>query len=140
VTCGHPIFTGFYQACGKVADTFKFGKQILPTGIGRMGRNPAKTLRQTERDAILGALAAGVVPAAGLLRIQVGRQEEIATLLRDMNHIADAGASVKFVIGERGAGKTFFASIVRLIALERKTLLERIPFVHGAPRAPTEIN
>jgi hypothetical protein len=85
-----------------------------------MGKTAAKTLPQTERDAILRALAAGVVPSAGLLRIQVGRQEEIATLLHDLNHISNAGASVKFVTGERGAGKTFFASIVRLIALERK--------------------
>jgi hypothetical protein len=84
----------------------------------RMG-NAAKTIRPIERDTIIRALSAGVVPSAGLLHIQVGRQEEITTLLRDINHVADAGATVRFVIGERGSGTTFFKSIVRLIALER---------------------
>ncbi|MBR1146134.1 ATP-binding protein [Bradyrhizobium sp. AUGA SZCCT0431] len=80
----------------------------------------AKTIRPRERDTIIQALSAGVVPRVGLAHIQVGRAGEIAAMLRDIDRIADAGAAVRFVIGEYGAGKTFFASIVRLIALERK--------------------
>ena len=41
-------------------------------------------------------------------------------MLRDVDRIADGGAAVRFVIGEYGAGKTFFANLIRLIALERK--------------------
>lgn len=80
----------------------------------------AKTIRPRERDTIIQALSAGVVPRLGLAHIQVGRAGEIAALLRDIDRIADSGAAVRFVIGEYGAGKTFFANIVRLIALERK--------------------
>jgi hypothetical protein len=80
----------------------------------------AKTIRPKERDTIIQALTAGVVPRLGLAHIQVGRAAEIAALLRDIDRIADSGTAVRFVIGEYGAGKTFFASIVRLIALERK--------------------
>lgn len=80
----------------------------------------AKTIRPKERDTIIQALSAGVVPRVGLAHIQVGRAAEIAAMLRDIDRIADLGAAVRFVIGEYGAGKTFFASIVRLIALERK--------------------
>jgi hypothetical protein len=81
---------------------------------------PAKSIRPKERDTIIQALTAGVVPRVGLAHIQVGRAGEIAAMLRDIDRIADAGSAVRFIIGEYGAGKTFFASIVRLIALERK--------------------
>ena len=79
-----------------------------------------KTIRPKERDTIIQALTAGVVPRLGLAHIQVGRAKELAAMLHDIDRIADAGAAIRFVIGEYGAGKTFFASIVRLIALERK--------------------
>lgn len=77
-------------------------------------------IRPRDRDAILQALAAGVVPRAGLRHIQVGRAAEIGALVRDIDRIADGGAAIRFVIGEYGAGKTFFLNLVRLIALERK--------------------
>lgn len=77
-------------------------------------------IRPRDRDAILQALAAGVVPRAGLRHIQVGRAAEIGALVRDIDRIADGGAAIRFVIGEYGAGKTFFLNLIRLIALERK--------------------
>ncbi|MGY4219384.1 hypothetical protein ACVMFB_005883 [Bradyrhizobium sp. USDA 4522] len=79
-----------------------------------------KTIKPKERDTIIQALSAGVVPRVGLAHIQVGRAAEIGALLRDVDRIADGGASVRFVIGDYGAGKTFFANLIRLIALERK--------------------
>lgn len=66
------------------------------------------------------ALSAGVVPRVGLRYIQVGRSREVEALVRDIDRIADAGSAVRFVIGEYGAGKTFFLNLVRLIALERR--------------------
>jgi P-loop Domain of unknown function (DUF2791) len=81
---------------------------------------PSKAIKARDRDTIIQALAAGVVPRVGLTYIQVGRAAEIAALLRDIDRVADAGSTVRFIIGEYGAGKTFFANLVRLIALERK--------------------
>ncbi|UAJ12657.1 ATP-binding protein [Polymorphobacter megasporae] len=77
-------------------------------------------IRRKDRDLILQALSAGVVPRAGLRYIQVGRSREVEALVRDIDRIADGGSSMRFLIGEYGAGKTFFLNLVRLIALERK--------------------
>ena len=77
-------------------------------------------VKPRERDTIVQALAAGVVPRVGLQHIQVGRAIEVGALVKDIDRIADGGSSVRFIIGEYGAGKTFFLSLVRLIALERR--------------------
>ena len=77
-------------------------------------------IRNRDRDTIIQALAAGVVPRNGLRHIQVGRASEVGALLRDIDRISDEGAAIRFIIGEYGAGKTFFLNLVRLIALERK--------------------
>ncbi len=77
-------------------------------------------IKPRERDTIIQALAAGVVPKIGLPHIQVGRAAEIGALVRDIDRVADGGSAVRFIIGEYGAGKTFFGNLVRLIALERK--------------------
>lgn len=77
-------------------------------------------LKPRDRDAILQALAAGVVPRTGLPHIQVGRAREVTALVHDIDRIADQGSALRFVIGEYGAGKTFFLNLVRLIALERR--------------------
>jgi hypothetical protein len=77
-------------------------------------------IRPRERDAVLQSLRAGVVPRIGLQHIQVGRKEEVAALLRDLERIEQGSATVRFVIGRFGAGKTFFLNLVRAIALERR--------------------
>ena len=79
----------------------------------------AERIRPRDRDAILQSLAAGVVPRRGQQHIQVGRAEEIRALLRDVERVADGGSAVRFVIGEYGAGKTFFLNLVRSVALEK---------------------
>ncbi len=80
---------------------------------------PAR-LRPRDRDAIIQSLRAGVVPRAGLRHVQVGRVAEVEALLGDVDRVADGGSTIRFIIGEYGAGKTFFLQLVRLIALERK--------------------
>lgn len=77
-------------------------------------------IRRRDRDTIIQALAAGVVPRAGLRHIQVGRKQEVEAMMRDLDRIADGGGSLRFVIGEYGAGKTFFLNLVRLVALEKR--------------------
>lgn len=76
-------------------------------------------IKPRDRATIIQALRAGVVPKTGLQHIQVGRAREIQEMIRDVEHIQDAGASMRFIIGEYGSGKTFFLNLVRLIALEK---------------------
>ncbi len=77
-------------------------------------------IRPRERDALLQSLRAGVVPRLGQYLIQVGRVEELKALITDIDRVADGSATFRLVIGEYGAGKTFFLNLVRSIALEKK--------------------
>ena len=76
-------------------------------------------LKPRERDSIVQALRAGVVPKLGLRHIQVGRVREIEELVKDIGRIADGGSAIRFIIGEYGSGKTFFMNLIRLVALEK---------------------
>lgn len=76
-------------------------------------------IKRRERDTIIQALRAGVVPKLGLQHIQVGRAREVEELVRDIERIGEGGAAIRFVIGEYGSGKTFFLNLVRLVALEK---------------------
>mgnify|MGYP001027166946 FL=1 len=76
-------------------------------------------LKPRERDAIVQALRAGVVPKLGLRHLQVGRAHEIEELVKDIDRIADGGSAIRFIIGEYGSGKTFFMNLIRLVALEK---------------------
>ena len=80
----------------------------------------AAPIRQRDRDAIIASLRAGVVPRAGQHHIQVGRADEVASVLRDIERLADGGSAIRFVIGDYGSGKTFFLNLVRSIALEKR--------------------
>jgi hypothetical protein len=77
-------------------------------------------IKHKERDGVIQALRAGVVPRLGLQHIAVGRAGEIEQMLGDIDRIADGGASFRLLIGEYGAGKTFFLTMVRLAALEKR--------------------
>lgn len=48
---------------------------------------------------------------------------EVETLVSDIDRLADGGSSFRLVIGEYGAGKTFFLNLVRAIAMERKLVV-----------------
>lgn len=85
-----------------------------------MTDQPTATIRPRERDAVLQSLRAGVVPRTGQYLIQVGRAAEVKALLSDIERIGEGGSGVRFVIGQYGAGKTFFLQLVRAIALEKR--------------------
>jgi len=76
-----------------------------------------------ERDAAIQALRAGVVPRLGIRHIQVGRAREVHETVRDMTRIAEGGSAVRFVIGEYGSGKTFFLTLARNVAAEKKLVV-----------------
>jgi P-loop Domain of unknown function (DUF2791) len=79
----------------------------------------AQTIKPKHREAIIQSLRAGVVPRAGQQHIQVGRHDEVKSLVGDIDRVADGGSSIRFIIGEYGSGKTFFLNLIRSIALER---------------------
>lgn len=81
------------------------------------------TIRAKDRDAVIQSLRAGVVPRTGQHLIQVGRNREVETLVCDIDRVADGGSSFRLVIGEYGAGKTFFLNLVRAVAMERKLVV-----------------
>src|SRR5689334_14747399 len=80
----------------------------------------ANRIRPRDRDAIIQSLRAGVVPRTGQQHIQVGRANEVTALVGDIDRVADGGSTIRFAIGEYGAGKSFFLNLIRSIALERK--------------------
>lgn len=80
-------------------------------------------IRPKDRDAVIQSLRAGVVPRSGQHLVQVGRTREIETLVSDIDRIADGGSSFRVVIGEYGAGKTFFLNLVRAVAMEKKLVV-----------------
>lgn len=80
-------------------------------------------VRPRDRDAVIQSLRAGVVPRVGQYLIQVGRKREIETLVGDIERVADGGSTFRLVIGDYGAGKTFFLNLVRAVALEKRLVV-----------------
>ncbi|MCL1809206.1 MAG: ATP-binding protein [Clostridiales bacterium] len=62
---------------------------------------------------LINALKGGVVPRVGLEYITVGRAQEIATILHDIDMIEDGGASFRFIVGKYGSGKSFLLQTIR---------------------------
>jgi hypothetical protein len=79
-----------------------------------------KRIRLKERDAIIQSLKSGVTPKIGIQHIQVGRANELKALYKDIERISEGGSGFRLIIGEYGSGKTFFLSVIRSIALEKK--------------------
>lgn len=76
-------------------------------------------VRPRERSAIIQSLRAGVTPRIGLEYIQVGRVNEVKALIEDLDNIEQGGSAFRIIIGDFGAGKSFFLQLIRYIALEK---------------------
>ena len=70
-------------------------------------------------SAVLNSLKGGVVPRIGLPYIAVGRKAEIDALLRDVEIVADGGASFRFIVGKYGSGKSFLLQTIRNYVMDR---------------------
>ena len=71
---------------------------------------------------LLASVSAGVVPRAGAPYIAIGRKDEIAALLSDLEAVNEGGGSMRFLIGRYGSGKSFLMQLIRGYALERDFL------------------
>lgn len=86
------------------------------------------SITKREAKTILISLSAGVVPRTGLRHISVGRLSEVAALKSDLDHNRDGGATVRFVIGRFGSGKSFLLQLMRTYALESKFVVADADF------------
>lgn len=68
---------------------------------------------------IMNALQGGVVPRTGLGYIAVGREQEITTLLKDVEIVENGGATFRFVSGTYGSGKTFLLQTIKEYAMAK---------------------
>ena len=66
---------------------------------------------------LLNSIGAGVVPRSGLEYIAIGRNDELAALLRDLEDIAEGMCAVKFIVGRYGSGKSFLLRLIENHAL-----------------------
>lgn len=70
-------------------------------------------------SSLIRSISAGVVPRLGAPYIAIGRDDEIAALLSDLNQIKEGGSAMRFLIGKYGSGKSFLMQLLRGYALER---------------------
>lgn len=70
-------------------------------------------------NTLLSSLVAGVVPRSGAPYIAIGRNEEIGSLLDNLDTVSEGGAACRFLIGRYGSGKSFLIQLIRGYALDR---------------------
>ena len=70
-------------------------------------------------SSLLSSVSAGVVPRSGAPYIAIGRKDEIAAILSDLEQVSEGGAGMRFLIGRYGSGKSFLIQLIRGYALER---------------------
>jgi hypothetical protein len=93
------------------------GTQMTAQGQGAASVTGADNVRpkvpKRIATVIINSLKGGVVPRVGLPYITVGREAEISALLHDLEMVADGGASMRFVMGAYGSGKSFLLQTIR---------------------------
>ena len=72
-----------------------------------------------ERKKILKSLRGGTVPNQGILRLAVGRNNELNAILKDCEDISEGLNSFWIFIGDYGTGKTFLLSLAREYAQKK---------------------
>lgn len=82
-------------------------------------QNTSPSVPKRILTSLLASVSAGVVPRAGAPYIAIGRSDEIAALLSDLETVNDGGGAMRFLIGRYGSGKSFLMQLIRGYALER---------------------
>lgn len=70
-------------------------------------------------SSLLASVSAGVVPRSGAPYIAIGRTDEIAALLSDLEATSEGCGCMRFLIGRYGSGKSFLMQLIRGYAIER---------------------
>ncbi len=70
-------------------------------------------------SSLIRSISAGVVPRLGAPYIAIGRDDEIAALLSDLNQVSEGGSAMRFLIGKYGSGKSFLIQLMRGYAIEK---------------------
>ena len=70
-------------------------------------------------NSLLLSVSAGVVPRIGAPYIAIGRKDEIAALLSDLEQVNEGCGTMRFIVGRYGSGKSFLMQLIRGYALER---------------------
>ena len=96
----------------KIDNTENFENNTLDT-------EGVKNVPKRILSSLLSSVAAGVVPRSGAPYIAIGRKDEIAALLSDLEKINEGAGSLRFLIGRYGSGKSFLIQLIRGYALER---------------------
>jgi hypothetical protein len=68
---------------------------------------------------LINSLGAGVVPREGVEHIAVGREQELKSLIQNLDDIAEGVAAFRFIIGNYGSGKSFMLQLIRNRAMEQ---------------------
>ena len=87
--------------------------------INSMNDNSGIKVPRRVLSSLLSSVSAGVVPRAGAPYIAIGRQDEIAAMLSDLEQVNEGGGAMRFLIGRYGSGKSFLIQLIRGYALER---------------------
>ena len=74
-------------------------------------------------NTLITSLSAGVVPRIGAPYIAIGREEELGSLLDNLDDVADGGAACRFLIGRYGSGKSYWGKRVVQMSLTLKPTL-----------------
>ena len=85
-------------------------------------KNKVQVIPKRILTSLLASVSAGVVPRAGAPYIAIGRADEISAMLSDLEAVNEGGASMRFLIGRYGSGKSFLMQLIRGYALERDFL------------------
>jgi hypothetical protein len=94
-----------------------------PSIVASDGVAVESVIKPRDRDAVITALRAGVVPRVGLNHIQVGRLLEVEQVVKDVGRITSGASAVRFIIGDYGSGKTFFLNLARSVAMQSKMVV-----------------
>ena len=70
-------------------------------------------------SSLISSVSAGVVPRAGAPYMAIGRNDEIAALLSDLERVSEGEGAIRFIIGRYGSGKSFLIQLIRGYALEK---------------------
>ena len=87
-----------------------------------MADNKKQIIPKRILASLISSVSAGVVPRSGAPYIAIGRQDEIAALLSDLELMNEGGGSMRFLVGRYGSGKSFLMQLIRGYALERDFL------------------